>query len=290
MRQLLFLFVVACGSSSSQAVPATPVTPEGGHRVVFERPLVIGQQYRASATTHSRQAQSFQPDGAPPAQPQLDEKVVSMVGVIERTGELTFRVNIEAFQVVRGGETLTPLPSGATIDVTRGEPSQILVDGEPATGDLADWIGLVVPDGPPRDEDQMYGTGDLQPIGGTWQFRHEVVAELLQRMRVEAPAEAIEGGFEVVEATTDPEGIRVRGNLAIDQLNFPHLENAEVESGQVRLDMEWVLPTDPQAHSPSRSMHLLLNATMRISDPETGESGLLMMGFENQREVSLALI
>lgn len=286
---LLVVAAIACGPSTAEQPPTVVGTPPAGgptFAIELDRPPAIGQSYRISTTTRSRQAQTVAQAGAEP-QSQVDEKVVELTGVMQRTGELTYWVEVESFQVSLGASVQRPIQQGARIEVTRGEPGVITLNGEPVTGDLEEWIGLVVPDGPPRDDDEMYGTSERQPIGGTWNFRPEVVSELLQRMRVQVPAEAIHGGFELVEHQPDNDAIRVRGSLTMDTLDFPGMPNASVESGNVRINIDWTLPTDETQVSPYRSMEMQLNANIRLDDPETGENALLTMEFHNHREARL---
>ncbi len=289
MRVLPLIVLLACGSSTSDQGPTTVgTTPADGptYSIKLDRPPVIGQSYRLATTTRSRQAQTFTPPGAPP-QVQVDEKVVELQGVMQRTGELTYWVEVESFQATIGASVQRPITAGTRIEVTRGDPGVIAINGEPVTGDLEDWIGLVVPDGPVRDDDEMYGTPDPQPIGGTWNFQPDVVSELLQRMRVQVPPEAIHGGLEVAEHNATTNLLTVRGQLDINAFDFPHMPDATVESGNVHLEMEWALPSDPEQVAPFRKMEMQMTANMRLQDPETGESAALVMEFHNHREATL---
>ena len=237
--------------------------------------------------THSRQGQTFVQDGTEP-QSAIDDKRVELVGVMQRTGELTYWVDVDAFEVQLGESVQQPIGEGTRLEVTRGEPGEITMNGQVLTGDLAEWVGLVVADGPPRDEDALYGTPDPQPIGGTWNFSPEVVSELLQRMRVQVPAEAIHGGFQIVRLEPEPvDALRIQGVLEMDTLDFPQMPDATVESGNVRVAMEWLLPTDLAQVSPLRTMEMAMNANIRIQDPESGDSGLLTMEFRLHREARL---
>ena len=173
-------------------------------------------------------------------------------------------------------------------EVTRGEPGVIAMNGQPMTGELADWVGLVLADGPPRDEDALYGTRERQPIGGTWNFAPDVVSELLGRMHVAVPNHEIHGGFQVVELENEPvEALRIRGTLEMDAIDFPEMPDATVESGNVRVAMEWLMPTAPGVVSPFRSMHMSMNANLRIEDPDSGASATLGMEISMEREARL---
>lgn len=289
---LISILLAACGPSTSNQTPTTVgTTPsESGptYEVRLDRPPEIGRSYRVTTTTHSRQGQTFTQAGAEP-QAAIDDKRVELVGVMQRTGELTYWVDVETFRVHLGESVQQPIGAGTRLEVTRGEPGEIKMNGQVLTGDLADWVGLVVADGPPRDEDALYGTPERQPIGGTWNFSPEVVSELLSRMRVQVPSEAIHGGFQIVQLEPEPvEALRIRGTLEMDTLDFPQMPNATVESGSVRVAMEWLLPTDVGHGSGQRSMEMTMNANMRIEDPESGDSGILTMEFHMEREASIS--
>lgn len=290
----IVILLAACGPSTTNQSPTTVgTTPsETGltYRIQLERPPEIGRSYRVMTATHSRQGQTFTQDGAEP-QSAIDDKRVELVGVMQRTGELTYWVDVDAFEVRLGESVQQPIGEGTRLEVTRGEPGEISMNGQVLTGDLAEWVGLVVADGPPRDEDALYGTPNPQPIGGTWNFSPDVVSELLARMRVQVPTEAIHGGFQIVELEPEPvDALRVRGVLEMDTLDFPQMPNATVESGSVRVAMEWLLPTDLAQVSPLRSMEMRMNARMRIEDPESGDSGILTMEFHLEREARLSPI
>jgi hypothetical protein len=143
------------------------------------------------------------------------------------------------------------LASDARIEIIRGDADAIVtVDGHAASAELRAAIDEVIPlartDAPPDDE--VMGTDDPQPIGGSWPIESGLARESLtgEVLRVQKGAITGQMTLDSVGAQGGVDCIEVVGSMDIEPFDLAQLPaGAHIEKGRVHVVTRIVVPTSP---------------------------------------------
>lgn len=281
------LLVVACGGASAGASPpgsgavAGPDAAAPRYAVKLDRAQRAGQRWRVRARSRHEVSTSLGEDAPPPlAELGFDEvrsadltAVVTVLEVSAEGREVRTEYVVERLRVDLGEGTYEPLTPGARIVVTRGDPPTITVDGTTAPDRLVETLELVLETGEDLDDDAVFGTDVLQPVGGSWPIDQDAARADFIDLTPGSPVGALEGTMQLVEriSVAGRPALRVRGYLRARDLRLEELPAAEVTHAAVYLQVEGVYPVDPSLHEVSARYKLSSSLTVR---PE-GELGLL---------------
>lgn len=286
-RSLVSVLLVACGGSQSVPTPP-PVEPVA---IRLERAEHANRRFHLEARARQAQIEELEAPGAPP-QRRASELVVALEGDVQIVsldpdgGQAEFEVVVQRFVVTVAGQEQSPLPAGTVVRVVRGVPSRMIVDGEELRGGVAEALGLVLPDGPDRNNDEIFGTSDVQELGATWSIDRESTSAMIRAMRIEADPTAIDGTMTLAERTDDR--YRVEGQLNISSMRLGAVpENARLDNASLRIGFAWDLPTDETQHGLSESSEMQMNVRMQVRD-ESGRSAMLRIRNDNRREMNFS--
>ncbi len=269
---LALLLLAACPRTSD-----TTPTDDSPIRVRLDRPEHAGRRFRVRTRTVNQQSEELASEGQPPQRRQMRivatlEGEAQVVSVDDAGRQQELQVTVDEFTIEADGRRQSPLPRGAVVRVVRGEPSRILVDGEDVEGQLAEVLGLVLPDGPDRDEDAIFGTPMPRRVGDTWSIDPEATAAMLRAMRIEADDSAIDGTMTL--ARRDEQSYRVEGHLNVASMRMPLPPNATLDSANLATRFEWTLPLDEDAPVLASLTELSMNMRLRLSDDEGRRAAL----------------
>lgn len=282
---LALLLLAACPRTSA----TTPADDEP-IRVRLDRPEHVNRRFRVRTRTVNQQSEELAPEGQPPQRQEMRivatlEGEAQVVALNEDGRQQELQVTIESFTIEVDGQEQSPLPRGTVVRVVRGEPSRILIDGEDVEGQLAEILGLVLPDGPDRDEDATFGTDVPRRVGDSWPIDPEATAAMLEAMRLEADDSAIDGTMTL--ASRDETTYRVEGRLDVNSMRMPMPPNTTLESANLESRFEWKLPIDETAPVLESLTELRMNVRLGLRDAE-GRRATLTARTVNQRSDEFA--
>ncbi len=272
LAPLTLVLLVACARTSD----TTPSDDEP-IRVRLDRPEHVNRRFRVRTRTVNQQTEELLSEGQSPQRQQVRivatlEGEAQVVALDEDGRQKELQVTVESFTIDVDGQEQTPLSPGTVVRVVRGEPGRILIDGEDVEGQLAEVLGLVLPDGPDRNEDAVFGTTNPQHVGGTWPIDPESTAVMLRAMRLETEDSAIDGTMTL--ASRDEASYQVEGRLDVASMRMPVPPTATLESANLETRFEWKLPLDENAPVLESLTELRMNVRLSLRDEEGRQATL----------------
>jgi hypothetical protein len=186
---------------------------------------------------------------------------------------------IEDFTVSQGDQTVHPLQAGQRVEIAladQSEDSVITVDGQPAAGTVREALALVTSLEASHDNgDELAGTSQRQPIGGTWEIHREAMQRSLHRAAdVEIALENLSG--EVRLAGLETEGgvpcLDVRTNVHIDGFQPPGLPAGfSVERSTMSVQSRDLYPLDQRAQERRSSYEIAMEFALQARTPRGDE-------------------
>lgn len=164
---------LACGGGGSVGPVGT--TPDGRptYAVDLTGPVQAGDRWRMRVRHQGRKVQTQAVD-IPGAEPQTSVEDVTgeLVAVLEAVSvspiglqtETTITIESIALDGVPLPASLRP---GVQVQLLHGEDDAFRIDGQPVDEATADVLDRFLSDDD-TDGDEMFGTADPQPVGGTW--------------------------------------------------------------------------------------------------------------------------
>ena len=212
------------------------------YEIRIARPLPVGTKYRITAdgallrqtTLHVAGREQKQPDDGFACHLEGTVEVLALDKVGE---EAKVACTVEkCTRITSDGETEL-VPKGKVVFAEgKGKETVFTFEGgEKLSKEASEALELCISldTGDEVSDDDMFGTKETHPVGGSWQVKGEAVARDAGRVGVVVKPQDVEGSFKVggAEKVGDIECVRLVGNLRMKNLLRKDDENGDEDDG-----------------------------------------------------------
>jgi hypothetical protein len=239
--------MLACGGPAAHDARTAPPTFE----IRLHRPSHVGERWHIVADGTQSESKSTYTEQVVVKKSEkhqaihFDATVTALAvegGVVSRAEYL-----VTAFESVKNHEQLLAPGKHVVIQpAPKKDDTVIAVDGQPATPDVREALGIVMAlTREPGDDDTVFGTHERQPIGASWAVNGAAMRTVLVRNGASAPSDAIHGQVTLASRTPD-DCLDVRVDLHVDSFTplAPLPEGSQITKSKVLLQAKFALPID----------------------------------------------
>ncbi len=172
------------------------------------------------------------------------------------------------------------LDAGAVIvaERTGAAPATYMINNAPAdeaTGKVMELVLEMTDPGMP-DDDSSFGTSQPQKAGASWPISAEQAAKAAAQAGVPVEKENISGTTTLVGAdkVDGKEVLKITSNLAAKDLKGPGPGGVQIQSGDLKMDMEGVFAADDSTQPLAEGQKVTLHIVGQVVGPDNSAIGL----------------
>jgi len=273
-NRLLILATLMLATSAANA--------EELYDIKLSRPFKVGMQYDRQVTATMKQKTTLKIAGAQADRPREEEFQLELSGRFETLEvdddghETQLAVTVEKFERIQD-EKREPLAEPGQVIIARSEDGETqfsLKNGElsPAAQSMLPLV-IDVHDPQSADDDDIFGTDEKQPIGGSWLIDSEVLARDFARQDLGTVDPADVKGRSTLVSIMKEDGtpcLHIQGELHVSRFGGQMKDGTRIAGGEMTAAFAGLFPIDnatlPLADSVAMEMRLTVKAVIQGHD------------------------
>lgn len=251
--------------AAAEAPPSVQVpTPEGAktaadegprYEILLERGARKGDRFELTSEARILRSESviegeeeIEPEGQGEGKVHL-EATATVLGVNSEGGITEASYEVKSFTGTFDGVEVEAFAAGSVLEMEAvgGQTQIVLRDGELSPKQLLLLVQVLetAREGEPGDDD-LFGTGEPQAVGGVWPVHPEAVVAAFSANGTQVTAGAVSGGSRLVAARTvdGVECLRIEGRLDITEMNPPGIDETAFANARMTLEYTGNYPID----------------------------------------------
>lgn len=251
------------------AIAATSIATAADYEIRFQRPVAVGDTYRATGTGSDEQSILATVDGQT-VQQREDKYSVEYTADYEilalTPGGRASKARLTIVRLIRtaGGQTSELLPAGTVVSAENDGQTTFFKQGDstvaPIVAAALSTLGVTMASDKQVNDDQVFGTPERKRVGESWPINAELAAADLAKMGIPASATNLSGRTTLVEVLQQAGGpvLKLTARIDIDGVNPPLPPGIEVKSSVVSMSMSGLFPVDLTQRSKQESTSMAM--------------------------------
>jgi len=265
--------------------------------IQFIRPFEMNDSFQYTAEGSTTQKMAVMMNGQPMQDQSKSIKgSISALLTIQKVDEegtpteSTFTVDTFAGEV--DGSPVEAIEKGTVITAVSGEDDSMTfsIGDEKATGPTDELLQalLAIATGDSSETDSILGTDEPQSVGDEWDVSAGEMLESMKESGMQISADTVTGKAKLVEKVDSPvgEALKIEADINIDLSKSPMPMPIEIEEAGLVVEMDGLLPVDPEAHSPERQMTLSMKMK-GAGEPQPGAKMEMNMTMEQDWQLTM---
>ncbi|HEY3357458.1 MAG TPA: hypothetical protein VGQ83_29680 [Polyangia bacterium] len=268
---------------------------DDAYAVKLSRPAKAGDRYRVVTKGKTRKQQRAVKAGQEVSNSDeaMDVELTAAATVVAVDGRaLPVRVSyqVERCQKAAKGETREVVGRGRTIVVEHKNGKTVFtVDGEVATGDTAEALGVVLTAREPdtATDDDIFGTRERRRVGDEWRINGDAAARDLAGRGLKIGGADIAGTarLEGVRKQDGVKALEVSARLRVDRVQMPLPPGMQVDKASVEASFAGLFPVDTlSTRRLADRLQMKVALAMRMKNPGAGEEMVVEAMMEQRVE------